>query len=62
MLDAAVAARGCDHSRRLTRTWLEENDLPVEATLAWLDDQSGFCDCEIVYNAAQRFDEAMKDA
>ncbi len=28
---------------------------------AWLDDNGGFCDCEVLANCEQNFDDAMHD-
>lgn len=58
MLDRALPISGCDHTRRLITTWLETNELPVDAVFAWLDEHGGFCDCEVLANVEQAVDEA----
>jgi hypothetical protein len=60
MLDAEFQRQGCDHTRRLTRAWLESRGHDVVRVLAWLDAQGGFCDCEILANVEEKVDDATK--
>jgi hypothetical protein len=60
MLDVEIPRQGCDHTRRLTRVWLESGSHDIERVFAWLDTQGGFCDCEILANVEQQVDDAMK--
>jgi hypothetical protein len=53
MLDEQLPRQGCDHSRRLTRAWLEAHAHDVATVFAWLDKHSGFCDCEVLANVEQ---------
>ena len=39
---------GCDHSLTFTREFLEKQKVDVE---------SGGCDCEVLYNVEERFEE-----
>jgi hypothetical protein len=55
MLDGEIPTRRCDHSRRLTQEFLERRGLPIEAVMSWLDDNGGFCDCEILANVEERW-------
>jgi len=52
-----VSERGCDHSLRITREWLEENHAEVEPVLEWLNDHGGYCDCEVAANVPQHVQE-----
>jgi hypothetical protein len=61
MLDAELPRQGCDHTRRLTQRWLEDGGHDTEAVLAWLDDHGGYCDCEVLANVEQHFEEAMRN-
>jgi len=47
---------GCDHTRRLTEKWLTDQNIPAEPVLQWLDDHGGYCDCEVLANAADHFE------
>jgi hypothetical protein len=60
MLDVEFPRQGCDHTRRLTRAWLERRGHDVEKVFAWLDTQGGSCDCEILANVEERVDDATK--
>ena len=60
MLDVRLPVDGCDHSRRLTIAHIRERSLPESSMLQWLDDNGGFCDCEVLANSEQAW-EACKD-
>ena len=60
MLDVEFPRQGCDHTRRLTRAWLESRGHDVEKVFAWLDTLGGFCDCEILANVEEKVDDATK--
>lgn len=51
-VDAKVSAVGCDHTMRFTESWIAENVQPEAKVLSWLRDHGGFCDCEVLNNAA----------
>jgi hypothetical protein len=59
-LDSQLVHMACDHTRRLTRKWLEEHGHDIAPVFAWLDANGGYCDCEVLLNAEQVFTEAMK--
>ena len=60
MLDARLPMDGCDHARRLTIAFIREHSLPESAVLQWLDENSGYCDCEVLANSEQSW-KACKD-
>ncbi len=47
----------CDHSLRLTRRWLQQAGLDMEANVRRLNDNGSYCDCEVVFNALQHWPE-----
>jgi hypothetical protein len=59
MLDTELPRQGCDHTRRLTRRWLEEQGHDAEPVFAWLDQVGGFCDCEVLANVEQYVYDTM---
>jgi hypothetical protein len=61
MLDLEFPRQGGDHTLRLTRAWLQSKGLPVDAVVAWLHDNGGFCDCEVLANAEQKWRDAIHD-
>ena len=48
---------GCDHSLNLTREFLEKQSIDVESVLDWIINEGGGCDCEVLYNVEERFEE-----
>ncbi len=48
----AVEAEGCDHSLRATKAWLATEACDRQAVIAWLEENGGYCDCEVLGNAA----------
>ena len=40
----------CDNGLTLTRTWLAEHGLDVDASTQWLADHGAACDCEVLLN------------
>jgi hypothetical protein len=59
MLDIELPHQGCDHTRRLTRRWLEEQGYDAEPVFAWLDQVGGLCDCEVLANVEHHVDDVM---
>lgn len=49
-VDAGVKCSGCDHTHRLTRTWLTVHGHPTTRALGALMALGGFCDCEVALN------------
>jgi hypothetical protein len=55
-VEIALEDAGCDHSLRATTEWLSANGVDA-AVVAWLEDNGGFCDCEVVANARDHWEE-----
>lgn len=54
---------GCDHSRKHTKCWLSIN-IPQEqheAILAEMEDMGGYCDCEVLMNCYEDYEEDLCD-
>ncbi len=52
---------GCDHSQKHILKWLEEN-IPAdqrEAVLAEIEGMGGYCDCEVLTNCYEEYDEEL---
>ena len=58
MLDEQLSEHACDHSRSLTESWIRQQSHDEEKVLAWLEEQGGYCDCEILGNVEDMVDEA----
>ena len=50
---------GCDHTLRITAAFLTRNNLSPESILPWLQDQGGFCDCEILANVEENWESEI---
>jgi len=55
-LDSALE-NGCDHSLRLTRQFLQANGLPEAAIIPWLGNYGGHCDCEVLANVEEAWQQ-----
>ncbi|MDP6543752.1 MAG: DUF2695 domain-containing protein [Phycisphaerae bacterium] len=49
----------CGHTHKETIEFLKENGLPVVPTIAWLEANGGYCDCEIIYNVTDTWGEKV---
>ena len=48
---------GCGHSLKLTEQILSNLDVKdVLSVLAWLKEQGGYCDCEVMMNVEEKFE------
>lgn len=53
----AVERSGCNHSRAATEDWISRQGVDRDAVVAWLEENHGYCDCEVVANAADHFEQ-----
>ena len=61
MLDLSLQKQDCDHSRGLTDAWLRDRGHSLDVVHRWLDDNGGFCDCEVLANSEGAWLEATRD-
>ena len=62
-VEGMLEETGCDYSKKHTLKWLEEN-IPAEqreAVVAELEDMGGYCDCEVLMNCYEEYDELLYD-
>ena len=62
MLDASLRERECDHTLRLVREWAERQGVALDALVAWCRENGGYCDCEVLANCEEVWEEARHDA
>lgn len=55
-LDEKLSEQGCQDDLRLTTAFLEAQDCDAEAVLEWLAENGGGCDCEVLGNIEEKFD------
>ncbi len=58
-LDGGLS-QGCDHSLRLTTTFLEHKNLDVQRVVPWLREHGGYCDCEVLANVEDKFGDLIR--
>ena len=52
-----VETIGCDHSMRFTEEWIAQGKQSREPLIAWLKENGGYCDCEVVANARDHWEQ-----
>ena len=53
----AVRQEGCDHTLRATDAWIAEHAVAREPVIAWLEENGGYCDCEVAANAEDHWQQ-----
>lgn len=57
-IDSELKNTGCDHTLRHSVTFLEKSKVPhIDQVISWLNDNGGYCDCEVIANVEQVVDE-----
>lgn len=62
-VESKLEDTGCDHSRRHTQQWLSMN-IPQEQhedVLAEIEEMGGYCDCELLMNCYEEYEEELYD-
>jgi hypothetical protein len=54
-VDQQLSENECDDTLRAALLFLEQQQLPVEPVVSWLRNNGGYCDCEALANAEERF-------
>ena len=55
-LDLEFGEQGCDHTCKLTETFLIGRGIQnIPAVMQWLDERGGHCDCEVLANVEEAF-------
>jgi hypothetical protein len=60
-LNEELGSQSCDRSLRLTRVWIDGRCHDASTILPWLEDNGGFCDCEVLANVEQQVEDALHD-
>ncbi len=56
-VEAQVEDLGCDHTLRFTTSWIVQHEQPEAEILRWLHEHGGYCDCEVLANAADHLEQ-----
>lgn len=49
-IDEILETHGCNDTLKYTKEFLENNNLPLEKSIEWLEENGGYCDCEVLAN------------
>lgn len=56
-LNEQLEEKSCDDTNTLTAAFLTNNKIKnIETTLDWLAENGGYCDCEILANVEEKFE------
>lgn len=56
-LDERLSEEDCNHDFEMTEEFLKQRNIPIEEVEAWLMGNGGGCDCEVLANVEDLFDE-----
>ena len=59
-LDEQMGERGCDHTPKMTKAFLENKNLNTEVILPWLEEYGGYCDCEVLANVEESWESVIE--
>jgi hypothetical protein len=54
-VDEQLSAVSCDDTLRNALAFLGKEGLPVDPVIRWLENAGGYCDCEVLANAEEKF-------
>ena len=55
-----LEGEGCDHSCRFMEGWLSNNGITADPVRTWLEENGGYCDCEVIANAVEAWENNRK--
>jgi hypothetical protein len=59
-LDGELELNGCNHTNSITLKFLNESDFDnVQEIVDWLEQNGGYCDCEILANVEEKFEQHL---
>jgi hypothetical protein len=62
-LDQKLSENDCDHTNKLTKEYLEKvGQKDIDTILNWLANNGGYCDCEILENVEELFENHIRNA
>lgn len=61
-LQSGLNSHACDHTLRLTQQWIENTANSQDRVILWLEDNGGYCDCEVLANSYDHFMQNRIDA
>jgi Protein of unknown function (DUF2695) len=55
----SVTGYECDHTFALTNAFLGARGIQADAMLSWLQENGAGCDCEVMFNVAQQWEDIV---
>jgi hypothetical protein len=55
-LDNKLVNTSCNHTLANTQNFLNKHRLPVQVVVSWLNEHGGYCDCEVLANVEEKFE------
>ena len=56
VLNEKLGIEECDHTLRFTEQFLSIHQLPLQEVVLWLNEYGGYCDCEVLFNIEEKFE------
>lgn len=56
-LDNKLGNESCEHTLRFTEEYLNDKGLYSEDVIEFLEENGGYCDCEILANVKEKFED-----
>ncbi len=60
-IDRRLQDESCIHNLRFTMQFLMENHINMPAVMSWLNENGGYCDCEVLQNIETKWFEAFDE-
>lgn len=55
-LDEKLGVEQCDDTLKLTQQYLTKIQEPRQTVTDWLNKNGAYCDCEVLYNVEEKFE------
>jgi Fe2+ or Zn2+ uptake regulation protein len=63
LVEECLANTPCNHDHAVCRNVMQKMDLQqdtIETVISWCEDNSGYCDCEVILNTVGRWEESRE--
>jgi len=58
-VDTELQGAGCDDTLKHSISFLEQQGMARDKVVAWLKEEGGYCDCEVIANVEERWREII---
>jgi len=59
-LDEVFGNEGCDHTLKITNSFLDSRQLNKSTIVPWLGEYGGYCDCEVLANVEDSWETEIE--